>query len=84
MVYQIIAAAAGLCTVLAAMIRLIIKVNAQQRDFEETRALARRSDETGRILIKANIAILEGLKQQGCNGEVSEMLEMLIAYVVDK
>ena len=82
--FQLIAAAAGLCTVLGAMIRLMVKVNAQQRDFEETRALARRSDETGRILIKANIAILEGLKQQGCNGKVSEMLEMMIAYAVDK
>lgn len=84
MVYQLIAALAGLCTVLGAVLRLMVKVNAQQRDFEETRIIARRSDETGRLLIKANLAILEGLRQQGCSGRVSEMHDMLVAYAVDK
>ncbi len=84
MAYQMIAAVAGLSTILGAVLRLMKKINAQQRDFEETRALARRSDETDRLLLKASLAILEGLKQQGCNGRVSEMHEMLIAYAVDK
>lgn len=84
MAYQLIAAGAGLSTVLGAILRLMKKVNAQQRDFEETRALARKSDETGRLLLKANLAILDGLRQQGCNGRVSEMHETLISYAVDK
>lgn len=84
MAYQMIAAVAGLSTILGAVLRLMKKVNAQQRDFEETRALARRSDETDRLLLKASLAILDGLRQQGCNGRVSEMHEMLIAYAVDK
>lgn len=84
MAYQLIAAVAGLSTILGAILRLMKKVNAQQRDFEETRALARRSDDTGRLLLKANLAILDGLKQQGCNGRVSEMHDMLISYAVDK
>lgn len=84
MAYQLIAAVAGLSTILGAILRLMKKVNAQQRDFEETRALARRSDDTGRLLLKANLAILDGLKQQGCNGRVSEMHDMLITYAVDK
>lgn len=82
--YQLIGAIAGICTVLGAVLKLIAKVNAQQRDFEETREMARRSDETDRLLLKANLAILDGLKQQGCNGKVSEMHEMLIAHAVDK
>lgn len=84
MAFQLIAAIAGLCTILGAVLRLMVKVNAQQRDFEETRALARRSDETGRLLLKANLAILEGLRQQGCEGRVSEMHDMLVEYAVDK
>lgn len=84
MAYQLIAAVAGLSTILGAVLRVMKKVNAQQRDFEETRALARKSDETGRLLLKANLAILDGLRQQGCNGRVSEMHEMLIAYAVEK
>jgi len=82
--YQLIGAIAGIITVLGAVLKLIAKVNAQQRDFEETREMARRSDETDRLLLKANLAILDGLKQQGCNGKVSEMHEMLIAHAVDK
>ena len=84
MAYQLIAAVAGLSTILGAVLRLMMKVNAKQREFEETRALARKSDETDRLLLKANLAILDGLKQQGCNGRVSEMHEMLISYAVDK
>ena len=84
MAYQLIAAVAGLSTILGAVLRLMRKMNAQQREFEETRALARKSDETDRLLLKANLAILDGLKQQGCNGRVSEMHEMLITYAVDK
>lgn len=82
--YQLIGAIAGICTVLGAVFRLIAKVNAQQRDFEKMRQMTRRNDETDRLLLKANLAILDGLKQQGCNGKVSEMHEMLIAHAVDK
>ena len=81
---QLIAMIASLSTVLAALFKVLAKVNAQQREFEETKTLARKNDETGKILIKANIAILEGLKQQGCDGRVDEMHRMLIAYAVDK
>ena len=82
--YQLIGAIAGICTVLGAVFRLIAKVNAQQCDFEKMRQMTRRNDETDRLLLKANLAILDGLKQQGCNGKVSEMHEMLIAHAVDK
>ena len=82
--YQLIGAIAGMCTVLGAVFRLIAKVNAQQRDFEKIQRMTRRNDETDRLLLKANLAILDGLKQQGCNGKVSEMHEMLIAHAVDK
>ena len=82
--YQLIGAIAGMCTVLGAVCRLIAKVNAQQRDFEKIQRMTRRNDETDRLLLKANLAILDGLKQQGCNGKVSEMHEMLIAHAVDK
>ena len=61
----------------------------QCREFSLCRFTVRRDGEgltleTDRLLLKANLAILDGLKQQGCNGRVSEMHEMLISYAVDK
>ncbi len=74
----------GVITILGAVGKLIAKLNRQWRAFEETRTLARRNDETARLLLKASLAILDGLKQQGCNGKVSEMHARLLNYAVDK
>ncbi len=65
MAFQWIAAVAGIISILGALLKLLGKVNAQQRDFEETRKLARRNDEMCKMLLKADyLAILDGLKQQ--------------------
>jgi hypothetical protein len=81
---QAVGAAAALVTVLTAILRLIHLAEKQRRAFEVTRMLAERSDQTGKLLLKALIAILDGLKQQGCNGKVSEMHETLIRHAVEK
>ncbi|MGI6239184.1 MAG: hypothetical protein ACOYI5_06110 [Christensenellales bacterium] len=83
MAYQLIGVIASAVSIFGALIKVIAKLNAQQRDFAETRKLAARSDETGRLLLKASIAILDGLRQQGANGKVKEMHETLIAYAVE-
>ena len=84
MAFQWIAAVAGIISILGALLKLLGKVNAQQRDFEETRKLARRNDEMCKMLLKADLAILDGLKQQGCNGRVTDMHNKLVAYAVDQ
>ena len=37
-----------------------------------------------KMLLKADLAILDGLKQQGCNGRVTDMHNKLVAYAVDQ
>lgn len=81
---QAIGAIAALVAILGALVRVMAKLNAQMREFERTRTLAIKNDETGRLLLRASIAILDGLKQKGCNGEVTRMHEMLIEHAVDK
>lgn len=74
----------GVITILGTAWKLIAKFNRQWRAFEETRTLARNNEQTTRLLLKASLAILDGLKQQGCNGKVSEMYAQLLNYAVDK
>lgn len=84
MTYEAIGAIGALAAILGALFKVIAKLNAQMREYEKTRTLAIQNDETGKLLLRASIAILDGLKQKGCNGKVTEMHETLIRYAVDK
>lgn len=82
--YQTIGAAAAIVAILTAILRVTAKLDRQLRAHEATKRLAEKNDETGKLLLMASIAILDGLKQQGCNGRVSEMHEKLIRHAVEK
>ena len=82
--YQMIGAAAAIVAILTAILRASVKLDKQFRTFEATKRLAEKNDETGKMLLMASIAILDGLRQQGCNGKVTEMREKLIRHAVEK
>lgn len=82
--YQAVGAAAAMIAILTALFRATAKLDRQWRAFEATKALAEKNDEMGKLLLRASIAILDGLRQQGCNGKVTEMHETLIRHAVEK
>lgn len=78
---QTIVTIAGVITALGIIVGAIIKVYnliaAQERQDEEIKEIK----EEQKIVVKAQLACLKGLKEQGCNGPVAEGILMLEEYL---
>ena len=68
----------GLAVVIGGFIVAIFKIC---RRFENVEEAAKYRKEESAILIRSQLAIMEGLKQQGCNGPVSAMRDELQDYI---
>lgn len=53
-------------------------------DVEDLKKLARQSKEESKLLLKAQLACLKGLKEQGCNGPVTESIAEIEKYLIEK
>lgn len=82
--FQTIITVAGVITALSVIIGAIIKVYqlvaAQERQDQEIKSIKEEQE----IMVRAQLACLKGLSEQGCNGPVAKGIEMLEQYLNKK
>lgn len=72
----------GVLAILSAIIKVIKQMNRLNREFREMRDAYQSIARTNTVLVEALFGVLDGLKQQGCNGKVTETYDMLLRHVV--
>ena len=80
----VISVIGGAIAILAAVIKVVIALAKLRDDYKGMADKAEKNDKAIKVLIKADFAILDGLKQLKCNGKVTEMHQTLLTYVVDE
>ena len=67
----------GVVAILGAACGLIAALFKLMRRLERVEERARRNEHTTSILLRGLFAVLDGLQQQGCNGEVTAARKLL-------
>jgi hypothetical protein len=74
--------AVGVLAILGAVVKVIKQVGRLNKEFCGMRDAYQSVARTNVVLLEAMFGVLDGLKQQGCNGKVTETYDMLLKHVV--
>ena len=55
-----------------------------KKDVEDLKEIAKQNKKESKILLRAQLACLKGLKEQGCNGPVTESIAEIEKYLIEK
>lgn len=55
-----------------------------KKDVEDLKKESKLNEKERKLLLKAQLACLKGLKEQGCNGPVTESIEEIENYLIEK
>lgn len=64
--------------------RVLRKIDTLEKDVSELKKESKDNKEENMILLKGQLACLKGLKEQGCNGPVTESIHEIEQYLIEK
>lgn len=64
--------------------RVLRRIDKLEKDVSELKQDSKDNKEENMILLKGQLACLKGLKEQGCNGPVTESIKEIEEYIIEK
>ena len=82
--YQWVSICVGVVAILTALFKVVKVANRMNKNFSVIYDTYRDITKTNSMLLEVSFVTLDGLKQLGCNGRVTEMHDSLLKHVVEK
>lgn len=64
--------------------RILKRIDTLEKDVSELKQDSEDNKKENMILLKGQLACLKGLKEQGCNGPVTESIKEIEEYIIEK